>query len=44
MITTFAILMLLYNMWLVFYLITERLQPQEKEEPEVKPTDTVKER
>lgn len=30
MITTFAILMLLYNMWLVFYLVTEKRQPQEK--------------
>ncbi len=30
MITTFAILMLLYNMWLVFYLVMERRQsPQE---------------
>ena len=34
MITTFAILMLLYNMWLVFYLVTERRQPQEKAPPE----------
>ena len=28
MIMIFAILMLLYNMWLVFYLITEKRQPQ----------------
>ena len=35
MITTFAILMLLYNMWLVFFLVTERRQPQEKAPPEV---------
>ena len=34
MITTFAILMLLYNMWLVFYLVTEKRQPQEKAPPE----------
>ena len=34
MMTTFAILMLLYNMWLVFYLVTERRQPQEKAPPE----------
>ena len=34
MITTFAILMLLYNMWLVFFLVTERRQPQEKAPPE----------
>ena len=34
MITPFAILMLLYNMWLVFYLVTERRQPQEKVPPE----------
>ena len=34
MMTTFAILMLLYNMWLVFFLVTERRQPQEKEPPE----------
>ena len=39
MITTFAILMLLYNMWLVFYLVMERRQPpqeptfSEKENP-----------
>lgn len=44
MITTFAILMLLYNMWLVFYLVTERRQPQEKASPdkdEPKPTEKV---
>ena len=44
MITTFAILMLLYNMWLVFYLITEGRQPQEKTPPdkdEPKPTEKV---
>ena len=34
MIMTFAILMLLYNMWLVFYLITERRQPREEAPPE----------
>ena len=34
MIMTFAILMLLYNMWLVFYLITERQQPREEAPPE----------
>ena len=34
MMTTFAILMLLYNMWLVFFLVTERRQPQEKAPPE----------
>ena len=34
MITTFAILMLLYNMWLVFFLVTERRQLQEKAPPE----------
>ena len=34
MMTTFAILMLLYNMWLVFYLVTEKRQPQEKAPPE----------
>ena len=34
MITTFAILMLLYNMWLVFFLVTERRQLQEKVPPE----------
>ena len=39
MITTFAILMLLYNMWLIFYFIMERRQPPqefvppEKEKP-----------
>lgn len=30
MITTFAILMLLYNMWLVFYLVMERRQPPQE--------------
>lgn len=42
MITTFAILMLLYNMWLVFYLVTERRQPQEQglsEEEKPKPVE-----
>ena len=34
MIMIFAILMLLYNMWLVFYLITEKRQPQKKAPPE----------
>ena len=40
MIMTFAILMLLYNMWLVFYLITEKRQPREEaplEEEKTKP-------
>lgn len=41
MITTFAILMLLYNMWLVFYLVTERRQPQEKAPPEGEKTKPV---
>lgn len=42
MITIFAILMLLYNMWLVFYLVMERRQPQEKapsEEEKPKPVE-----
>ena len=45
MIMTFAILMLLYNMWLVFYLVTERQQPQEKapsEEEKPKPIEKGK--
>ena len=43
MITTFAILMLLYNMWLVFFLVTERRQPQEKAPPkEEKPKPVEK--
>ena len=37
MITTFAILMLLYNMWLVFYLVMERRQPPQE------PTSSEKE-
>ncbi|MEB3373089.1 hypothetical protein SFC43_05480 [Bacteroides sp. CR5/BHMF/2] len=44
MITIFAILMLLYNMWLVFYLVMERRQPQEKapsEEEKPKPVEKV---
>ena len=44
MITIFAILMLLYNMWLVFYLVMERRQPQEKaplEEENPKPVEKV---
>lgn len=44
MITTFAILMLLYNMWIVFFLVTERRQSQEKATPdkdEPKPTEKV---
>ncbi|WP_155923413.1 conjugal transfer protein TraD [Bacteroides sp. 14(A)] len=46
MMTTFAILMLLYNMWLIFYLVMERRQPfqesapPEKEKP--KPVEEVK--
>ena len=37
MIMTFAILMLLYNMWLVFYLVMERRQPPQE------PTSSEKE-
>ncbi len=33
MITVFAILMLLYNMWLVFYLVTERRQSTQEAAP-----------
>ncbi len=33
MITVFAILMLLYNMWLVFYLVTERRHSAQEEAP-----------
>ena len=47
MITTFAILLLLYNMWRVFYLVTERRHPQEKaplEEEKPKPVEKKEEK